>query len=317
MAVGELSLLVHNPGTPVANGVQLTCYGPFVPPAHARALFKFLPVTDMAIVHHMILFGGVSTPSVLGSRPRSNSDMCYRGSIVYAWARTGQETPVGLDFDTSERAGDAYAVGPGTSIQWLAVQIHYQQFKSKVVLDSSGIRLWFRDVPPKNPLAVEIMLSAKLRIPPRVYFDECIACRATSGGRAVAYRNHAHRLARAIWSEHYDALGRRLPNFGNMSAQQPQIFRLFNTPVDIQAGHTFLLHCEYDARQARHSDLLTRSLTALSCSFSPHHNPPKQPSRHAKCPSLTQRRPYLSSCPFIALVASLLVAGGQPHICGA
>ena len=64
------------------------------------------------------------------------------------------------------------------------------------------------------------MLSAQIRIPPRVYFDECVACRVVKGGQVVAYRNHAHRLAREVWSEHFDVRGQRLPHFGKKSAQE-------------------------------------------------------------------------------------------------
>lgn len=115
--------------------------------------------------------------------------------------------------------------------------------------DSSGVKLWFGSEPPARPLEVNVMLSAQIRIPPRVYFDECVACRVNAAGVAVAWRNHAHRLGRDIWSERYDAAGRRLPDFGRKSAHEPQIFRLLEEPIKMSAGETLLLHCEYDARQ--------------------------------------------------------------------
>ena len=204
----EITLTVQNPSTVVTSGIQLICYGPFMVPPGARSLHKMLPMVDMDIVHHMIMFGG---DAIYGAaQPRANSDACYRGRIVYAWARTGQKTPLGLDFDS----GDAFAVGLDTNIRWFAVQIHYQQLKYASINDKSGIKLWFRPELPKRKLEVELMMSAQIRIPPRVYFDECVACRIQRGGEVIAYRNHAHRLARDLWSEHYDVNGRRLADFG-------------------------------------------------------------------------------------------------------
>ena len=56
--------------------------------------------------------------------------------------------------------------------------------------------------------------------------DECVVCRVRHGGHVVGYRNHAHRLARDIFSEHTDARGVALPLLGRMSAQRPQVIRL-------------------------------------------------------------------------------------------
>mmetsp|Transcript_51165 Transcript_51165/g.141596 ORF Transcript_51165/g.141596 Transcript_51165/m.141596 type:complete len:476 (+) Transcript_51165:719-2146(+) len=39
--------------------------------------------------------------------------------------------------------------------------------------------------------------------------------------------------------------------FGRKSAQESQIFRMLDKPVAIHPGQTFLLHCEYDARDAK------------------------------------------------------------------
>jgi len=224
-ALAELNIMVQNPSTQVSAGVQLACYGPFYPPSNAKSLFQMLPVVDMNIVHHMIMFGGTAYSPF--REPRANSDLCYRGSIVYAWARTGQKVPIGLNFDSSGSFGDAYAVGEGTAIKWFALQIHYQQLTGRSsMVDNSGVKLWFREQPPTRPLEVELMLSAQIRIPPRVYFDECVTCRVQRGGTAIAYRNHAHRLARDIYSEHFDVDGSPLPQA-----------RPASSPEDCRAWH--------------------------------------------------------------------------------
>ena len=174
LQAGE-TLLVQNPRTAVEPGVQLTCYGPFFPPASARSLHQMLPVVNMGIVHHMIMFGG-DNDYVPGAKPRANSDYCYRGSIVYAWARTGQQSPIGLNFDDSGSQGDAYAVGPGSSIRWFALQIHYQQLGAKAVDDTSGVKLWFRESPPVRPLEVGL---------PRVSNSNAADCSARAPARTT------------------------------------------------------------------------------------------------------------------------------------
>lgn len=236
---GPLSQKVHAPGVTLPPGIHLPCYGPFKPPAGARALTSFLPEVNMSVVHHMILFGG-SGPGGRG---------CMSGHIVYSWARTGQSTPVGLDFFGDGLAGDGFAVGPGTPNEWFSLQVHYQQMHSLPIMDSSGIRLSFARAAPRRPIETTIMASGVLRIPPRVFQDECIACRVHSGGTVVAWRNHAHRLARDVWSEVYDRHGVERPPLGRLSAQLPQIFRLLPAPRKIQSGDTLLLHCQYDARE--------------------------------------------------------------------
>ena len=52
-----------------------------------------------------------------------------QGNIMYAWARTGQNTPLGLDFKDTPVEGDGFAVGPGTQFEWIALQVHYQQLQ--------------------------------------------------------------------------------------------------------------------------------------------------------------------------------------------
>ena len=101
------------------------------------------------------------------------------------------------------------------------------------------------------------MASWRLRIPPRVQMDECVACRVTRGGTAVAWRNHAHRLARDIYSEHFARNGTAKPRLGFISAQQPQIFRVIPESRVIEAGETLLLHCLYDSADVQPRDRVT------------------------------------------------------------
>ena len=278
-----MSLKVAATGGAIAPGVQLICFGPYYTPDGARSLVKFQPEVNMDIVHHMIMFGGRRQNGIrghFGDRAAANSPTCNSGSIVYAWARTGQTTPIGLDYRDTKVDGDGFAVGPGTSYEWLSLQVHYQQLGGRSVPDASGVRLSFTPIAPRRPLDVQLMASWRLRIPPRVKVDECTPCRVSRGGVAVAWRNHAHRLARDIFSEHYARDGRPLGHLGRISAQQPQIFRVLPevcawhartcTPcmyahvhpadpdfrvlpkaVSLSAGETLLMHCQYDAEGVR------------------------------------------------------------------
>ena len=229
----DVTLKIGNTGRAIQNGVVYQCFGPFPLPA-ARKLYRFLPEVDMGILHHMIMYGGrAGTP-------------CGGGRIWYAWARTGQSEPIGLNF---EEHGSGLGYEVGRDFASVSLQVHYQQLRSATpVADYSGVRLWFAPVAPTQPLQTTIILSYKINIPPRTYYDECVVCRVRRGGTVVAWRNHAHRLARDVWSDHLAPDGRRLPPIGNLSAQEPQIIRFLPQPVTLAAGSTLQLHCMYDAR---------------------------------------------------------------------
>jgi len=75
-----------------------------------------------------------------------------------------------------------------------------------------------------------------------------------SGGRVFGWRNHAHKLGRDIWSDHFSADGEALEPFGLISSQHPQIIRKFPEPKYLRVGDTLQLHCVYDnAASARPS----------------------------------------------------------------
>uniref|UniRef100_A0A7S2IJC8 Copper type II ascorbate-dependent monooxygenase C-terminal domain-containing protein n=1 Tax=Haptolina brevifila TaxID=156173 RepID=A0A7S2IJC8_9EUKA len=234
-------------------GIQLVCFGPYFPPAGAQALRKMQPEVNMSIVHHMIMFGGRRRSSwPTSSTPAMGASGCNNGNIMYAWARTGQTTPLGLNFDDVQSSSAGFKVGPGTNYEWIVLQIHYQQLNPKPVPDRSGVILSFESNPPKRPLDVQLMASWRIRIPPAVKMDECVACKVTRPGTAVAWRNHAHRLARDIYSEHFDVNGQLIDGqLGFKSAMEAQIFRVMPQQHSFSAGDTLLLHCNYDATSVR------------------------------------------------------------------
>ena len=226
-------------------GVHLECHGPFKVPDGAGALVRLLPEVDMSVVHHLIMYGRPGTPT----QPYMADSPTCGGHILYAWARTGQTAsgPIGLDFRDTALKGDAYPVGDGTATGQVSLQIHYQQMKDHAVVDNSGVRLWFSPEPPRRPLKVTLMMSTEVLIPPRAVMDECVVCRVEQGGHVVGYRNHAHRLARDVYSEHSDSKGVLHEQLGRISSQQPQIIRLLDKERHLAAGDTLQLHCQYDA----------------------------------------------------------------------
>ena len=76
--------------------------------------------------------------------------------------------------------------------------------------------------------------------------DNCVACRVTRGGTAYGWRNHAHKLGRDIWSDHFGADGRAREAVGLISSQQPQIIRRLAEPKHLRLGDVLQLHCVYD-----------------------------------------------------------------------
>ena len=244
MLLGNISMLVGARERTLPPGVRLECHGPFAVPAGARALVRLLPEVDLSIVHHVIMYGNAAERPPM---PYAAGSPTCNGHILYAWARTGQleSGVVGLDFRDTGMVGDAYPVGVESPTEQVSLQIHYQQTKERTVVDNSGVRLWFSPEPPRRPLHVTLMMSTRLAIPPRVEMDECVVCRVRHGGHVVGYRNHAHRLARDVFSEHTDARGVALPLLGRMSAQRPQVIRLVRGRVGVSGVGLGLPRCRY------------------------------------------------------------------------
>ena len=158
-------------------GVHLLCYGPFAVPGAARSLVRFQPSVNMEIVHHLILFAG--SAKLAGHSSVTDSPACNMGNILYAWARTGQTMAQGLSLDSREgpAPGAGYAVGPGSRVSWLAVQLHYQNMGSKYIHDRSGVELTFTPSEPQIPLRLDVMMSTKVHA--------CLALPSTSCACAV------------------------------------------------------------------------------------------------------------------------------------
>ena len=213
----------------IPNGPNYKCWGPISLPVSSGKLHRFLPEVDMTLVHHMILYGGNNC----GSR------------LIYAWARTGQTSPIGLDFDTWDSSvGFGYPIGYG-GITQVSLQIHYQQTSATPTVDSSGLRIWYSTEPPRLPLTLNINVLMP-DIPAREVSDNCIACRVMRQGKIYGWRNHAHKLGRDIWSDHFAADGTAKDPVGLISSQHPEIIRKLPEPKTLLVGEVLQLHCVYD-----------------------------------------------------------------------
>lgn len=58
-------------------------------------------------------------------------------------------------------------------------------------------------------------------IPARTVADNCAVCTVAEGGTVYGWRNHAHKLGRDIWSDHFARNGSALEPLGLISSQAP------------------------------------------------------------------------------------------------
>lgn len=239
---------------PVGVSSHYACVGPWKLPERAGLLFRFQPEADLGIVHHMILYGRAGGPS-----------SCRFSDILYSWARTGQTTrPTGLDLaleSPGTRLG--FEVGAqAAGYTHVSLQIHYQRDARAPPMqrgDRSGIHLTIELAPPSSPPPRTVPLRVHLLelvpwIPARSFVDRCVRCTVRRGGVVYAHRNHGHRLARDVWSDHLKVSDgapapRALPPLGFADAQGPQVVRVLAEPRLLEVGDILQLHCLYNATQ--------------------------------------------------------------------
>ena len=240
------------------------CTGPFRVPSFngSGSIVAFEPIVNMSHVHHLVLFGTteVAYPE-LYSRPTATVQtqpaqgsqegaLCWGIPVIYSWARTGQHTPTGLRLPGS--AG--FGLGRD-AINLIYLEIHYQNMSPEAQHDHSGARLSLSPVPPLQRLKVHWLHTENIAIPPQTpSHTVCTRCTVTGPGKVLAVRNHAHRLATALWS----SVTRESVVVGEIGErvdpQAAQLFRLVETPgaslaqgLNLQRGDEILLHCEYNS----------------------------------------------------------------------
>lgn len=216
-------------GAVISPGPLYKCWSSARLPISSGKIYRLLPEVNMSLVHHMILFAGRGCG----------------GRLLYSWARTGQTSPIGLDFDSwNASAGFGYQIGDEVGITHLSLQMHYQQGRQPS-MDRSGLRIWVSRSLPAQPLQL-IINAFGPRIPARQVVDNCMPCTVTQEGMLFGWRNHAHKLGRDIWADHFDANGNAFEPIGLLSSQHPQIIRKFASPRRLRRGDMLQLHCVYD-----------------------------------------------------------------------
>jgi hypothetical protein len=218
-------LFIQNDDSLVTPGVHLLVSSPMRLPDTANAVVGFVPVVG-PYIHHLILLNAST------------------GGPIYAWARTGQRTPIALNLsDVPEPGRSGYVVG-AHALQDVQLELHYQQTGNMPVRDNSGLRIILSDKAPEYPLHVAF-LYAHVDIPAHSTAQMCRQCYVRRGGAVVGYRVHAHRFARRIWSEHKRG-GIRMARLGEQDAQQAQVFHLLPQERMLKTGDTLTVHCEYE-----------------------------------------------------------------------
>jgi len=116
------------------------------------------------------------------------------------------------------------------------------------------VELRFSTEPPQRPVRVHwIHTEAGFPIPANQKKTLCTRCDVGAPGQVLAFRDHAHRLGRQVWS---DVLrdGIKVGEVGRRSAQDAQIYRLVAPPdgTALHTGDRVVLHCAYDGSGVGH-----------------------------------------------------------------
>ncbi len=251
----------------VKPGVHNICYGPFQFDSKARAIKGWQPAVDMRIVHHMIIYGAkrgdVAAEAVLRKHPNGklNPRGCWGNHpIIYSWARVGQRDTGAIGMLLPDGHGFAVNGDEGLQLDYFYITLHYQNvddpahnYKARTVEDKSGVYALTLPSTPMHPVKIDILMAVDIDIPPkRKSYPVCSICKVHEDMTVLAYRNHAHRLARLIWSE-VIRNGQRVGIVGVRSAQDPQLFYLADggQPITLIKGDTLRLHCDYNSTDAK------------------------------------------------------------------
>jgi len=201
--------LIMPKGNRAAKGVTLLCFGPIRVPKGAKSIQAFRPTVNMGVVHHLVVFvtSTKRVPELATVSPALDASwaQCWRrsSSIIYSWARTGQEKTGVDNFVLPSKFG--FPVGQGEEEnQWLFLNMHYQNQDgpSEGTPDSSGVEIQFSPEPPQSPVRVKWLHTERINIPPNTLRHEvCTRCSVSQGGQVLGFRNHAHRMARSVWSD--------------------------------------------------------------------------------------------------------------------
>ncbi|GBG28879.1 Peptidyl-glycine alpha-amidating monooxygenase [Hondaea fermentalgiana] len=263
--------IVSDPISRPMEGTNEVIFGPFKVEENLFAE-SFTPLVDMDKVHHMIVYKSMTATA---ESPKQNlfwsivtGKQNPQAMVVYAWARTGQETP--LTFRAVSGSG-AY-LGPGTDAPYLYFDVHYE-LSADAVQDrentKAGIRMVVKRLSPnvvsqwqdcqesvnlcptEQGLGVSLVHNSSFELPPRRNdVDVAAMCAVTQDGILYAYRNHGHDEGRQ-WVTELFRDGTYVGKIVDRSVSDPQIFYEFpEGGIPVREGDVLKLHCHFQTSSA-------------------------------------------------------------------
>eukprot|EP01084_Bolivina_argentea_P259450 437773_1 len=247
-------------------GTHLVWYGPysFNEPA---LITQFLPVVNLSFIHHLVVYK-YRKVETRKPRQRSDSDVPISAlptEIIYAWARTGQKTPI--PFKTFD--GSGFWVGPHTDAGSLYLDVHYeipQNIISSNTYISMDLNIHIKKKTEQQVnnfikcsnneekhcngdvgLAVIVLESTRFKLPPNMQdIDIVYTCKISRPVTIYAYRNHAHQAGKEFITYLFRD-GIKIRELIHRNVSDAQIFYTLNEygGIQLQTDDILQLHCHY------------------------------------------------------------------------
>jgi peptidylamidoglycolate lyase len=233
-------------------------------PAGNHYIRWFEPKADMAVVHHMLLFGceGEVSPtlhtrsggmfSAGGGEPRGNvCDNTGNEPFIFGWGKNAP--PLYLPENTGFRVGDG-------GFRSLVLEVHYLEPQSKHAVTRSGLMVHLALGVPAHAMSV-LAFAQGFSLPPRqpqvLVTNTCCYAMARPL-TAFAFRVHTHALGREVFLERLvagrsTAVNTTEPADGSgpvrlmgRDPQLPQLFEALPAPLVIRPGDKLRATCVFD-----------------------------------------------------------------------
>mmetsp|Transcript_18271 Transcript_18271/g.31099 ORF Transcript_18271/g.31099 Transcript_18271/m.31099 type:complete len:719 (+) Transcript_18271:27-2183(+) len=252
-------------------GENLVWYGPYVVPEPCL-ITRFLPLANLSFVHHLVVYKTKTSSSYVDTPQLLNDtsipwELFHSEAMVFAWARTGQTTP--LKFDAT--ANTAFWAGPGTDAEAIYLNVHYEipqdvldsKFPINMALEatykplsSNHLAAWQRCEYGKTKCAssfvrqgLGIHILANNRLSLRPHQPDVVVkifCRVNRNFTLFAYRNHGHLIATNYSLDVYRD-GVYTGTVINRNTQDAQIFyQMGNDEKNFLEGDLLVTKCHYN-----------------------------------------------------------------------
>ncbi|XP_052796363.1 peptidylglycine alpha-hydroxylating monooxygenase-like isoform X2 [Mya arenaria] len=214
-----------------------------------KYIVKFEPHANMAIAHHILLYGcevpGSNSVWNCGEMHASGSGyktgpVCAQGArILYAWAMDAPALSLPEDV--------GFKVGGKTGINYLVVQIHYKNVTTFLPPanghDNSGLTLTMTNTPQRRRAGV-YLLGTSGSIPPNsvTYMETECSFNENFEVHPFAFRTHAHGLGQV--TSGYRIRDGQWTEIGRQTPQKPQMFYNSTTPgLVVKKGDILAARC--------------------------------------------------------------------------